>query len=46
MKRASANIIPKLLNFGQKQRKINIALEMLMTFNDDTDLLIKIITGD
>ena len=39
-------IFPKLLNFEQKQRRMDIALEMLTTFNDDLDLLKKIITGD
>ena len=38
IKRAAAKIVPKLLNFEQK--------EMLTTFNDDTDLLKKVITGD
>ena len=41
MKRAAAKIVPKLLNFEQKQRRMDIALELLTTFNDDTDLLKK-----
>ena len=46
MKRGAAKIVPKLQNFEQKQRRINIAQEMLAMFNDDLDLLIKVITGD
>ena len=45
-KRASAKIVPKLLNFEQKQHRIDIAQEMLTTFNDDPELLIKVTTGD
>ena len=39
MKCAAAQISPKLINFEQKQRRMNIAQEMLMTINDDPDLL-------
>ena len=39
MKRAAAKLVPKLQNFEQKQRRIDIAQEMLMTFNDDPDNL-------
>ena len=39
-------IVPKLLNFEQKQRRMDIAQEMLTTSNDDLDLLKKVITGD
>ena len=46
MKGATAKIVPKLLNFEQKQRSINIAQEMLSSFNDDPDLLKKIIICD
>ena len=46
MKRAVAKIVPKLLNFEQEKRRMSIAQEMLTTFNDDPDLLKKIITGD
>ena len=46
MKRAAAKIVPKLLNFEQKQCRMDIALEMLTTLNDDPDLLKKVITGD
>ena len=35
MKRASAKIIPKLLNYEQKQYRIDIAQEILTTFIDD-----------
>ena len=46
MKRAAAEIVPKLLNFEQTQRLMDIAQEMLSTFNDDPDLLKKVITDD
>ena len=46
MKRASAKIVLKLLNFEQKQRRMDIVQEMFTTFNDDSDLLKKVITGD
>ena len=46
MKHAAAKIVPKLLNFELKQRRMDIAQEMLTTFNDDPDLLKKVITGD
>ena len=36
MKRAAAKI---LLNFEQKQRRMDITQKILMTFNDDPDLL-------
>ena len=42
----AAMIVPKLLNFEHKQRRMDIAQEMLTTFNDDPDLLKKVITGD
>ena len=42
MKRAAAKIVPKLLNFEQKQPHMDIAQEMLI----DSDLLKKLITGD
>ena len=46
MKRAVAKIVLKLLNIEQKQRRLDILQEMLMTFNDDLDLLKKVITAD
>ena len=46
MKRATAKIVPKLLNFELKQRCKDIALEMLTTFDDDPDLCKKVITGE
>ena len=46
MNRASAKIVPKLLNFERKQRRMDIVQKMLATFNDDPDLLKKVITGD
>ena len=46
MKHTAAKIFSKLLNFEQKQRPMDIAQEMLTTFNDDPDLLKKVRTGD
>ena len=46
MKRAAAKIVSKLLNFEQKQYRMDIAQEMLTTFNNDPDLLKKAITGN
>ena len=46
IKCAAVKIVPKLLNFEQKQRRMDIAEEMLTAFNDDPDLLKTIITGD
>ena len=46
MKRAVAKIVPKLVNFEKKQFRMDIAQEMITTFNDDTDLLEKVITDD
>ena len=46
MKHEAANIVPKLLNFEHKQRRMDIAQEMLMTFNNDPNLLKKVVTGD
>ena len=46
MKRAAVKIFPKLIHFEQKHHLINIAQEMLTTFNDYPDLLKKVITGD
>ena len=33
MKREAANIVPKLLKFAQKQRRLDSAQKMLTTFN-------------
>ena len=46
MKCAAAKIVPKLLNFKEKQRHMDIAQEMLTTFSDNPGLLKKVITGD
>ena len=35
----AAKIVPKLINFEQTQRPMDIAQEMLSTFNDDPDFL-------
>ena len=45
MKRAAAKFVPKLLNFKQKQCRMDIAQKMLWTFNDDPVLLKKVIIG-
>ena len=42
LKHAAVKIVPKLLN----GHRMDIAQEMLTSFDDDSDLLIKIITGD
>ena len=44
MKRKTEKFVPKLLNFEHKQRRMDIAQQMSMTFNDDPDLLKKVIT--
>ena len=46
MKRVTVKIVPKLLNFEQKQRHMVIDQEMLSTFYEDSDFLKKFITGD
>ena len=46
MKSAAAKIVPKWLNFEQKQRRTDIAQKMWTTFNDDPDFLKKFITTD
>ena len=45
MKWAAPKLVPKLLNFEQKQSRMDSAQEMLTRFNDDPDLPKKIITG-
>ena len=45
-KRAAAKIVSKLLNNEQNIRRMDIAQEMLTIFNDDTDVLKKLITGE
>ena len=46
MKHAAAKIVSKMQNFVQKQSRIGILQEMLMTFNGDPVMLRKVITGD
>ena len=46
LKRVGAKVVPKLLNFDQKIRRMTIAQEMLNDVNDDPDLFKKVITGD
>ena len=43
---AAKMTVPKLLDFEQKQRRMNIAQEMLTRFKNDPDLLETVITGD
>ena len=43
-KRAISKIVPKLQNFEQKQRRMDIAKEMLPTFNYDSNLFKKVTT--
>ena len=45
MKLVAAKIVPKLVNFEQKQCRMDIAQEKLTTFNDHPDLFKKVITG-
>ena len=42
----AAKFVPKLLNFEQKQRRMEVAQESLNEVNDDAELLKRIITGD
>ena len=46
MKRAAVKIVSKLLNFEQKQCRMDIAQKILTTFNDNTDLLTNFITAN
>ncbi|XP_011051621.1 PREDICTED: putative uncharacterized protein FLJ37770 [Acromyrmex echinatior] len=46
MKRVAAKFVPKLLNFDQKQHRINIAKELLDSVRDDPNVLQRVITGD
>ena len=43
---AATKIVAKLQNFEQTQRRMDIAPEKLTTFNNNLDLLKKVITGD
>ena len=45
MKRAATKFVPKFLNFEQNQRCMDIAQDILTTFNGDSDLLKKVITA-
>lgn len=46
MKRVAAKFVPKLLNFEQKQRRMEVAQESLNEVNNDAELLKRLITGD
>ena len=43
IKRAAAKIVPKLLNFWQTQRRLDIAQEMLASFNGNPDVIKKVL---
>ena len=44
MKHATANTLKKLLNFEQKQNRLDLAQKMLTTSNDDAGLIKKFLT--
>ncbi|UYV66015.1 hypothetical protein LAZ67_3006192 [Cordylochernes scorpioides] len=46
MRRVAAKFVPKLLNCDQKQHRMNIVNEMLVSVRDDPNLLQRVITGD
>lgn len=46
MKRVAAKFVPKLLNFTQKQCRVEVAQDLLNECNNDPMLLKHIITGD
>ena len=46
MKRVAVQCVSKLLNFKQKQQRMEVAQEPLNEVNDDAELLKCIITGD
>ena len=46
MERPVPKMFLKFLNIEQKQCRMDMAQEMLTTFNDNPDLLKKVITGD
>ena len=46
MRRVAAKFVPKLLNFDQKQHRINIAKEILASLRNVPNLLQRVITGD
>ena len=46
MKRVAAKFVPKLLNFEQKQRRMEVVQESLNELNDDAELLKRIMKGD
>lgn len=46
MKRVAAKFVPKLLNFEQKQRRMEVAQESLNKVNNDAELLKRVITNN
>ncbi|XP_018360609.1 PREDICTED: putative uncharacterized protein FLJ37770 [Trachymyrmex cornetzi] len=46
MKRVAAKFIPKILNFQQKQYRVELAKQMLADIANDPELLQRVITGD
>ncbi|UYV61131.1 hypothetical protein LAZ67_1003537 [Cordylochernes scorpioides] len=45
MRRVATKFVPKLLNCDQKQHRMNIANEMLVSVRDDPNMLQSVITG-
>uniref|UniRef100_A0A1B6JA53 Mos1 transposase HTH domain-containing protein n=1 Tax=Homalodisca liturata TaxID=320908 RepID=A0A1B6JA53_9HEMI len=46
LRRVAAKFVPKLLTDEQKQRRLDVAEDMLQCCEDDADFLTSIITGD
>ena len=46
MKRVAARLVPKDLNFLQKERRVEVAKEMFSNVADDPTFIKRIITGD
>ena len=46
MKRVAARLVPKDLNFLQKERRVEVAKEMLVNVADSPTFIKRIITGD
>jgi len=46
MKQVAAQFVPKLSNFEEKQRRMEIIQESLNEVNNDAELLKRVITGD
>ena len=46
IRQVAAKFVPKLLNFDQKQDRMNIAKELLNSVRNDPNLFQRVITGD